>query len=1089
LTDFVIEHRNAIRIAAVAIPLLCFLIYELIRYRRRKLILERARGRKPPRTWPIAVPSPELKDYRSERFYRAARGLRRRQVGEFHRLDVARTIAATIEARGYPNFRYRPDSRVPEYLILIDRASWRDHHAALFDALARAMEREGLFVQRYFYDGDPRICTDDATLRSVSLTDLQKKYPAHRLLIFGDGERLIDPVSGRLASWATLLLEWPDRALLTTEPRRGLREKTLADYFVLLPATLEGLGELAERFDLPTATEFDSWDQYAEPLPPDPEAPVKIEALRGYLGEETFQWLCACAVYPELHWDLTLYLGSLPCMGAGLISEQNLLRLIRLPLFRAGSMPDELRLRLIGELEPQRERAVRLAIIELLEKNPAPQGSFAADARRLEIAVQRSWLSRDNRKELRREIGEISKFPLSDVARDYALVRFLESAPSSRLAMLLPRQLRHMFYEGGVPAFGMKNGMRLLATLSAVIAIWFGVARLLPSIPISDSEEISAREIATLNGHKDFVSSVPFSPDGKTLATGSYDWSVKLWDVSSRQILATLKGHEAAVLSVAFSPDGKTLATGSWDESVKLWDVSSRQNLATLKAHENYVSSVAFSSDGKTLATGGWDESVKLWDVSSRQNLATLSHEGAINSVAFSPDGKTLATGSWDKSVKLWDVSSRQNLATLKAHESVVRSVAFSPDGKTLATGSEDKSVKLWNVSSRQNVATLKGHEYAVISVAFSPDGKMLASGSYDKTVKLWDISGTASSATPQTTQSPTPTATASATATRAASPSPSPTRVLTPTPSSTRVTTPTPSSTATPLTLARFSVTPRSLNFGTVNLSGDAAQQSAPNAARAQSVTITNTGTASYTITKVFIGPTRVGGFRIGRNSCSGANFQPRERCSIEVTFSPQFVARYSTNLFIETTAGQQTVSLTGVGVASPSSGSTITNFTATPTNIMAGDRVTLCYTVQEQDVVDVRINPGNVIGRFGYNCYAVFPTGNTTYTLTVTGRDGQRVSREVTVRVRPLLPVKIIYVRAQPSTIAPGGRAQLCYGVTNARTARIEPDVGEIKPSEKDCVYVQPKQTTTYTLTATGIDGKAVTQRFTLQVSTPRN
>src|SRR5262245_26018525 len=441
-TDFVIAHRNAIRVAAVVIPLLCFLIYELIRYRRRKLILERARGRKPPRAWPIVAPSPELKDYRSERFYKAARGLRRRQVGEFQRLDVARTIAATIEARGYPNFRYRADSRAPEYLILIDRASWRDHQSQLFDALARAMEREGLFTQRYFYDGDPRVCTDDSTNLAVHLTDLQKKYSAHRLVIFGDGERLIDPVSGRLSSWASLLLEWPDRALLTPEARPGLREKTLADYFILLPATLEGLGELAERFDPPTVAEFDTWELSGEPAPPEPEAAVKIEALRLYLGEEAFQWLCACAVYPELHWDLTLYLGSLPRVGAGLIGEKNLLHLIRLPWFRTGSMPDELRLRLIGELEPERERAVRSAIVELLEKNPAPQGTFAADARKLEIAAQRSWLSRDNRKKLRREVEEIRKFPLNDIVRDYALVRFLESAPSSRLALMLPTWLR-----------------------------------------------------------------------------------------------------------------------------------------------------------------------------------------------------------------------------------------------------------------------------------------------------------------------------------------------------------------------------------------------------------------------------------------------------------------------------------------------------------------------------------------------------------------------------------------------------------------------------------------------------------------------
>jgi WD40 repeat protein len=129
--------------------------------------------------------------------------------------------------------------------------------------------------------------------------------------------------------------------------------------------------------------------------------------------------------------------------------------------------------------------------------------------------------------------------------------------------------------------------------------------------------------------------------------------------VASRKPLGEpLKAHKDAAWSVAFSPDGKTLATGSWDEAVILWEVASRKLLGEpLTGHKGPVSSVAFSPDGKTLATGSWAQTVILWDVASRKPLGEPleGHTRGVSSVAFSPDGKTLATGSDDHTVILWD--------------------------------------------------------------------------------------------------------------------------------------------------------------------------------------------------------------------------------------------------------------------------------------------------------------------------------------------------------------------------------------------------------------------------------------------------
>jgi WD40 repeat protein len=236
------------------------------------------------------------------------------------------------------------------------------------------------------------------------------------------------------------------------------------------------------------------------------------------------------------------------------------------------------------------------------------------------------------------------------------------------------------------------------------------------------------------------VDSVAFSPDGKIIASADTDKRFELWDAATGKLIADFTGHSSAVSSLAFSPDGRTIASGSWDKSVKLWDAASRNLIATFTGHLKDVVSVAFSPDGKTIASGSRDKSIKLWDVSSGKLTATLTgHSEDVVSVAFSSDSRTIVSGSLDGFIKLWDVTSGKIVATLGGHSDRVRSVAFSPDGKTIASGSNDRTVKLWYAASRQLIATFTGHSEQIVSVAFSPDGKTIASGSNDESVKLWD--------------------------------------------------------------------------------------------------------------------------------------------------------------------------------------------------------------------------------------------------------------------------------------------------------------------------------------------------------------
>lgn len=296
-----------------------------------------------------------------------------------------------------------------------------------------------------------------------------------------------------------------------------------------------------------------------------------------------------------------------------------------------------------------------------------------------------------------------------------------------------------------------------------------------------------------LSGHTGWVRSVTFSPDGKLIATGGSDNTIKLWDARTGKTLRTIAVRDLAVDDMRFSPDGSLIASRSFTGYVvKLWTVANGELRASLK-HERPVATFAFSPTGALIGTGGWDDQVRLWSVATGQLRHTLKgHKHNITQVVFSPDGHLIASASYEEhgnNLKLWEVATGQLRHNFAGHDYRVSAIAYAPDGKFIASGSEDGDVKLWDSETGKLKHKLEGFkvtpfhafkrqfhmrtkdtprfvwrrelireletnaefrkamqkglatdvEHGVYVLEYSSDGSLLAVGSQDKTVRVWD--------------------------------------------------------------------------------------------------------------------------------------------------------------------------------------------------------------------------------------------------------------------------------------------------------------------------------------------------------------
>jgi WD40 repeat protein len=273
--------------------------------------------------------------------------------------------------------------------------------------------------------------------------------------------------------------------------------------------------------------------------------------------------------------------------------------------------------------------------------------------------------------------------------------------------------------------------------------------------------DVKSKEIKTFE-HQKKVHSVCFSPDGKSIATASTPKSrtnhkkplASIFDLDAGQRMMKIIKHGGDdFFSVCFSPDGKSIAVGSYDDFARVFDVGSGQEIMKTIKHGRDVTSICFSPDGKSVATSSADKFARIFHAAScKEIIQSFEHRGAVESVCFSPDGRRILTGSSDGFARIFNVESGEEIMKTILHRDRVMAVCFSPDGKSIATGTDtiftetengdrkDGFALVFDVENGLDIKKTLKHGGGVTSICFSPDSTIIATGSHDGFARVFDV-------------------------------------------------------------------------------------------------------------------------------------------------------------------------------------------------------------------------------------------------------------------------------------------------------------------------------------------------------------
>ena len=460
-------YRNKNWLTAIIISLigaiLAFILYRRYRQSQKKLGAQKERGDEPPYQLPIKITEGQAISYQLG-FNLLLNQLRGRELSNRNVLDVPKTVKATIKQGGLLDFKFKEASQPTEYLILIDKPNDQNHQAQLFENLYQQIAKNEIYADRYFFDSNPAVCWNENFPNGIRLERIAQKHFGARLLIFGDGYSFINPVTDELEPWTEQLEIWNQRALITTAPSAGwnYREVTLSETFNILPNTVEGLTAMVNNFEEGKTSDLANWKYH---LGKDDQTIHPTEENWKSVLEQNYspslqRWIAACAIYPELHWDLTNELGRVlqKAEEEPLNTFENLRQLSKLSWFAEGQIPDFYREQLLTQLAEKDKVIARKAIIGVLETNiPDNHKSFAYEEHQLHLAINQ-LLVNQLPEEQQKWLEVYRNQNVKNVKEDYVSIKELDKQyPPKILTFELPDNFKALFYPKGRKILGQKS--------------------------------------------------------------------------------------------------------------------------------------------------------------------------------------------------------------------------------------------------------------------------------------------------------------------------------------------------------------------------------------------------------------------------------------------------------------------------------------------------------------------------------------------------------------------------------------------------------------------------------------------------------